>query len=285
MRNKHTKHLAEQAADLQNLHLAFYKAAKAKQAKPEVVDYRQYLYPNLQQLREQILSGKVHLGDYRYFTIFEPKERLICAASFPERVLHHALMNVCHPFFENAQIYHSYATRIGKGTYSALDTAQKYARRNSHVLKLDVRKYFDSISHRILLTKLQTLFQDNILLQIFAQIIDSYGVHPQGFQNPEGVNIGLPIGNLTSQYFANFYLSEFDRFAKETLHCKHYVRYMDDIVVFGNTACELSKISETLTNFLQNNVNLRFKTNFINSTKHGVDFLGYRLFDNRTELA
>jgi retron-type reverse transcriptase len=194
-------------------------------------------------------------------------------------------MNVCHPFFENAQIYHSYATRIGKGTYSALDTAQKYARRNSHVLKLDVRKYFDSISHRILLTKLQTLFQDNILLQIFAQIIDSYGVHPQGFQNPEGVNIGLPIGNLTSQYFANFYLSEFDRFAKETLHCKHYVRYMDDIVVFGNTACELSKISETLTNFLQNNVNLRFKTNFINSTKHGVDFLGYRLFDNRTELA
>ncbi|MBN2894100.1 MAG: hypothetical protein JXL97_19675, partial [Bacteroidales bacterium] len=166
--------LIEQITDLNNLYEAFYKAQKGKKEKQEVVEYKKDLYENLKQLQRQIQTGNLDIGNYHYFTIYEPKERLICAASFPERVLHHSLMNVCHKYFENQQISESYATRIGKGTYKAIEKARFYSKQYKYYLKLDIRKYFDSISHQILMQKLETIFKDKMLLYVFYQIIDSY---------------------------------------------------------------------------------------------------------------
>lgn len=137
----------------------------------------------------------VSVGDYHYFKVFDPKERSICAAAFNERVLHHALMNVCHPIFERAQIFDSYASRIGKGTYAALDRASHFTKRYKWFLKLDFKKYFDSIQHGVVKSQLQRLFKDQELLNIFNSIIDTYEVAPSQ---------GVPIGNLTSQYLVMY---------------------------------------------------------------------------------
>jgi len=138
---KRQGNLIEKIAALDNLELAYYQAQKGKADKKEVYEYGQWLQENLLKLQQQILTGEVEVGNYHYFTIYDPKERLICAAPFDQRVLHHALMNVCHPFFEKVQIFDSYASRLGKGTYAALERAKFFNRRYQWFLKLDFRKY------------------------------------------------------------------------------------------------------------------------------------------------
>ncbi len=267
--------LIEEITDLNNLYNAFYKACKGKKNNLEVLHYKNNLYNNLKILQNEISTGEVNVGNYKYFTIYEPKKRLICAASFPERVLHHAIMNVCHKYFENQQIEESYATRVNKGTYKAIAKAKFYSKHNQFYLKLDIRKYFDSISHTILKQKLETVFKDPMLLLIFDSIINSY-------QKQNG--IGLPIGNLTSQYFANFYLSKLDRYIKKYLKIKPYVRYMDDMVVWDSNPKQLTKICEILELYLNKELNLNLKIKYINTSKHGLNFLSYRIFSNRVEL-
>lgn len=144
----------------------------------------------------QLLDGSFRFGQYHFFTVYDPKRRTICAASFPERVVFHAMMRICHPVFDDFQIFDSYASRIGKGTYKALERAQQYAKRYQYFAKLDVCKYFDSIDHEVMLHQLCRLFKDSQLLIFFRDLLDSY-------ETSEGR--GLPIGNLTSQYFANDY--------------------------------------------------------------------------------
>lgn len=208
-------------ADPDNLRLAFWKARKGKSWSKPVQVYRSELDANLRLLREQILSGNVQVGRYHFFKIYDPKERQICAPSFGEQVLHHALMNVCHGRLEKVQVFDSYACRKGKGTYAALERAKYYTRRYKYFLKLDVKKFFDTIHHNALKAQLARLFRDEDVLNIFYRIIDSYEAHP---------GRGVPIGNLSSQYFANHYLSGLDHYIKEQLRIKAYVRYMDDMV-------------------------------------------------------
>ncbi len=256
-------------ADPDNLRLAFWKARKSKDGKMEVAYFRKFLDKNLLTLRDELLSGNVQVGQYHYFTIFDPKERLICAASFKERVIHHALMNVCHANFEKYQIFDSYASRIGKGTYAAIERASANQRQCKWFLKLDVRKYFDSIDHAILKSMLANRFKDKVLLQIFFQIIDSY-------QTLEGK--GLPIGNLTSQYFANHYLALADHYIKEKLQAAAYVRYMDDMVIWSNDKNLLLKIGNGFKSFIETQLSLTLKPFCLNSTYKGLPFLGYMLF-------
>lgn len=260
-------YLMESIADLDNLYLAFYKASRGKKGKSEVIGFSKHLDENLQTLRRQLLSGEIPIGHYRYFSIYDPKKRLICAASFPERVMHHAIMNVCHPYFERNLISDTYATRIGKGTYEALGKAMKALPRYRYVAKLDVKKYFDSISHKVLKAKLRRLFKDERLLSLFDAIIDSYSTI-------EGR--GVPIGNLTSQYFANFYLSELDHLAKEVLRIPVYLRYMDDILLFGDDKEMLKRqIGEMRRCVVK--LELMFKPSIIEDCEVGVTFLGYRV--------
>ena len=262
--------------ELDNLYLAYYKANKGHLCDSEATNYRNNLHANIIRLQKQFLSGNVSIGNYHYFTIYDPKERLICAADFSERVLHHALMNVCHIYFERQLIHSTYATRPGKGTYAALEKAQKAIKKFQYAVKLDVKKYFDSISHDVLIAKLQRLFKDKRLVCIFEQIINSYHVMP---------GRGIPIGNLTSQYFANYYLSELDHFAKETLKIETYIRYMDDILIFGNEKSKLHHQISMLNEKTKTGLLLSFKTPIFTSCKQGIVFLGYKLFPNKILLS
>lgn len=175
---KRANHLMPQIVDKESLYLAFWKARRGKNGVKYVETYRNNLEQNLNQLADDLKSGNISVGNYTYFKIYDPKERLICAARFEERVLHNALMNVCHPFFEKYQINESYASRKNKGTYAALDKALHYQKKYRWFLKLDVRKYFDSIHHQVMQNLLKQRFKESLLLHIFGKIIDSYSSAP-----------------------------------------------------------------------------------------------------------
>lgn len=273
---KRQGHLIESIAAMDNLELAYYKARKGKADKASVYAFGKNLQDNLCVLQTQILSGEVEAGGYHYFTIYDPKKRQICAAPFAQRVLHHALMNVCHPYFEKAQTADSFASRIGKGTYAALDKAKAYNHRYKWFLKLDVRKYFDSIHHDVLRQQLCRIFKDGQLLRIFDQIIDSYSVAPAR---------GVPIGNLTSQYFANHYLSSADHFVKEILRLPAYVRYMDDMVLWHDDKAVLLEAGRQFVDFVEARLQLELKPFCLNKNTAGLPFLGYLLYPDYTRLA
>lgn len=260
---------------MDNLRLAFIKAKRGKETKHGVHQYSKNAEKNLLLLREAIISGNIRPGAYHFFTIFEPKERLICAASFSDRVLHHAIINVCHPVFEKYQISDSYATRIGKGQYAALERAKVYQMQYPWFCKLDIRKYFDSVDHALLMQLLSKRFKDKRLLSLFAIIINSYYATS---------GKGLPIGNLTSQYFANFFLAHADHYIKENVKVPAYVRYMDDMVFWGNNREELIAWRNCINTFLKDQLNLDLKPDCINRSGKGLPFLGYVLFQNRVRL-
>jgi RNA-directed DNA polymerase len=272
---KRVGHLIESIADPDNLRLAFYKAQRGKAEKIEVIEYNENLDRNLLKMRDSILDSTINVGDYHYFTIHDPKERLICAASFNERVLHHALMNICHSCFEKFQVFDSYATRINKGQYAALERAKYFAGRYKWFCKLDVRKYFDSVDHDVMYNKLNSKFKDPLLLVIFRKIIQSYST-------ADGK--GLPIGNLTSQYFANFYLGFADHFIKEKLGVNAYIRYMDDMVFWSNDKSTLLDIAHRFESFLNNELKLKVKPLCLNQQINGLSFLGYVVFNNKVRL-
>lgn len=274
---KRAGQLMERIADLDNLRLAFWKAAKGKRGKADCLSFRACLEANLDMLRADLISGQAPVGDYHYFTVHDPKERLICAASFRERVLQHSLMNVCEPVLERAAIFDSYACRKGKGRLAAIWRAQGFARRHEWFLKLDVRKYFNSVDQEVLRGLLRRKFKDAAVLALFDRIIASYQTAP---------GRGLPIGNLTSQHFANYYLAPLDRFAKEALGRTAYVRYMDDFVIWGGSGRELRDVCGLVRKFLGADLKLELKSNVvINRTGLGMDFLGYRLFPRGLRLA
>lgn len=274
---KRVGNLIEKIADINNLYLAFYKASKGKFYNSEVQDYYFSLSDNIKKLQLEILTTNVNVGNYKLFTIKDPKVRTICAASFEERVLHHALMNICHEYFDKNLIYDTYATRIDKGTYAAIDKAKLGINNFQYVVKMDFRKYFDSISHSILKKKLTKIFKDSQLLNIFDQIIDSYSTIE---------NFGIPIGNLTSQYFANFFLSEIDHYAKEVLKIPIYIRYMDDILIFENDKEKMNNDIKIMKELSSNPITtaLLLKPVVLNSCKYGTSFLGYKISPHKILL-
>lgn len=272
---KRAGNLIPAIAASENLQLAAWKAAKGKRHQAEVMQWFEQMDHHLMALQNQILSGRVVVGNYRYFKVFEPKERQICASAFGEQVLHHALMNICHPFFENTQDFDSYASRKGKGTYAALDRAKIYTARATWYLKMDVRKFFESIHHDVILQQLSAMFKDDTLLSIFEQIVRSYEASP---------NRGLPIGNLTSQYFANHYLSGLDKWIKVQLKAKCYVRYMDDMVIWHSQIEVLKAFNVQISAYLKQQLLCTLKPVALNRCSSGLPFLGYHIFPNYLHL-
>lgn len=267
---KRAKGLYDQIWIYENLLSAFRKAAKGKQARPEVMAFRARLDDQLAQLARDLKNHDLDIGHYRFFKVWDPKPREICAASFPERVLHHAVMNLCEPVLESYAIYDSYACRKGKGNEKALERAQYFSNRFSWYLKLDVKKYFDSIDHAVMMDALKRRFKDRELLDLFEKIIDSYHKLP---------GKGLPIGNLISQHLANFYLGRFDHWVKEVLLTKGYVRYMDDMVFWSKEKSELNALGKRVEGFLEAELSLTVKANRqLNRCRYGIPFLGYRVY-------
>lgn len=272
---KRTGNLIDAIAELENLRLAFWKARKGKSYSKEVNAYRSELENNLKELQLQIVQGKVVVGDYRYFKVFDPKERQICASAFREQVLHHALMNHCHALFERIQIDQSYASRKGKGTYAALNKAMEFTHRYTFFLKLDVRKFFDSIQHEVLKRQLFRLIKDFKVLDILYAIIDSYEVTPAR---------GVPIGNLSSQYFANHYLAALDHYIKEELRIKAYVRYMDDMILWHGEKEVLKEAYRKIKNYVETQLSCELKVPLLNYSTCGLPFLGYILRPHNIKL-
>ncbi len=260
----------------ENLRLAFWKASKGKRDRHEVRAFAAQLEIQLKEMAGRLRSGDFPVGRFHQFIIRDPKERIITAPCLPERILHHAIMNVCEPYFERGLIADTYACRVGRGRLKALSRSMHFARRHAYYLKFDIRKYFDSISHETLLGSLHCRFKDRRLLGLFERIIQAYRGN---------VGKGLPIGSLTSQHFANFFLSWFDRFVKETLRIRGYVRYMDDMAIWSEDRGQLVKTLERCETFLREKLQLECKpTPYINRTSHGMDFLGVRVFPHHMVL-
>ena len=274
--------LFEKICDIQNLHEAYYKASKNKRFTSGYINFRKDSETNLEKLRKSLVDGKYTHGQYRHFIITDPKQRLISAASFPDRVIHHAIMNVLEPVFERQFIFHTYACRKEKGTHAAVRYAFKCAGRSEFFLKLDVRKYFDSIDHTVLKQFLCRIIKDARCLELLFGVIDSYKIDFEG--DSVGRKKGLPIGNLTSQFFANFYLSALDHFILEKLKPEGYVRYMDDMVIFGDSVKNLKNIFDEVDRFCLEKLALFLKIPVFGKTFRGVPFLGWRITKDRIFL-
>ncbi|MBR1769813.1 MAG: hypothetical protein IJ748_05075 [Bacteroidales bacterium] len=273
---KRTGYLKERVVSLDNLYVAYNKACKGKYWKQEVLDFSAKLDDNIRMLREKLIDGSLNFGNYHYFTIRDPKERTICAASFSERIIHHAIINICQPYFDKTLIDTTYATRKGKGVYAALEKAKEALSDYPYTVKLDFRKYYDSIDHCVLKHRLSRLFKDFWLINLFDKIIDSFEKEP---------GKGLPIGNLTSQYFANNYLSIIDHKAKEQWGVPVYIRYMDDILMAGKDKGSLIDAVKEMTDFSYRELRLTLKPPVYRKSKDGQTFLGYKVLPYRIQLS
>ena len=263
--------LFEQIISWQNFRLAFLKASKGKSRSSEVILFTTKLDENLEVLRRGIANQTYSIGEYRQFKIYDPKERIISVASFKDRVIHHAIINILEPIFEKQFIFHTYACRKGKGTHAAARYVFKKARSNNFFLKLDIKKYFDSIDHTELKRQLIRIIKDKRCLILLFKIIDSYY-----FQE----NKGLPIGNLTSQFFANLYLSSLDHFILEQLKSACYARYMDDMIILADSVQELKEISHSIQMYITQKLDLTLKQEIYGKVSKGIPFLGWKITNN-----
>lgn len=226
--------LWEKVVDKENF-LAAWKAFRRNHpSMPAVKKFERNLEGYLTALRREVEERTWQPSDYHHFMVYEPKPRLISSVPVRDRVVHHALCRVITPLMERRFIRQSYACRTGFGSHLACRRARELAGKHPYFLKIDVRKYFDSVDHEMLLGLLESMFREAPLKAILRQIVEK-PINP-GRGSKESETKGLPIGNLTSQWFANLYLDEFDHYCTEGLRfATRYIRYMDDILVFFDT--------------------------------------------------
>lgn len=279
--------------DFTNLLRAARRAQRGKRYRDDVLGYNYELERNLHELRTALLDKTYHPGEYKTFVIFEPKRRYISAAPYRDRVVHHALCLVTEPIFDKTFIDSSYANRFGKGTHRALDHFVGQARRYRYCLRADIEKYFPSIDHAILKEAISRKIKCGQTLWLMDLILDN-----SNEQEPTGIYLsgddllapcerrhGLPIGNLTSQLWANVYLNGIDHLMAQDYGGRRYVRYVDDIALFSDSFQELVEARETLGRCLEA-IRLRLhpvKTQII-ATARGVNFLGFRVLPDRIRL-
>ncbi len=244
-------------------------------------------------LRRELSERTYRPGGYSVRTITRPKTRMISAAPFRDRVVHHALCRVIMPLFEQKMIFDLYSNREGKGTHAAIRRCQHYARRFPYALKCDIRKYFPSMDHGILKTTLRRTIGCRETLWLLDTIVDASNpqesvctVFPGDDLAVAGaVRVGLPIGNLTSQWFGCVYLSDFDHWVKETLRCPGYLRYVDDFVLFGEERRQLTEWRAAIQGELaEMRLRLNERKSRTYQTRDGLTFLGQRVWPNRRRL-
>jgi RNA-directed DNA polymerase len=286
-------HLFDALTSFENLCRAAHAAQRGKRFQPSVARFHYYLATHLLELRDELLGGRYRPGPYRTFTIYEPARRFISAAPYRDRVVHHALCNVVEPLFERSFIFDSYANRVGKGTHRALDRCTEYARRFRYVLQADIRLFFPSIDHEILLARLGRRIHDPRVMELARTIVEHSNVQPPADFYFPGDDLftpferrkGLPIGNLTSQFWANVYLDPFDHHFRDELGVPGYIRYVDDFLVFSNSKDALAgwlDMARLQLDGMRLALNER-KTN-IYPVSEGIPFLGFRVFPHCRRL-
>lgn len=279
--------LYPQIINFENILLASRQAQKGKRFRDNVLDFNYHLETELIRLQKQLTDKTYQPGVYRTFHLINPKSRLISAAPYRDRVVHHALCNVIVPIFEKTFIADSYANRLGFGTHRALKKFTTFARNSNYVLQCDIRKYFPSIDHIILKELIRRKIKCSDTLWLIDTIINNSNEQETVIDYFPGDDLltpvirkkGLPIGNLTSQFFANIYLNSLDHFVKDKLKICKYVRYVDDFALFSDQRELLADARLAIEEYL---ANLRLKIHPIKSqlfaTKIGASFLGFRIF-------
>lgn len=285
---KTAKNLFCKIITFENILIASRKARKGKRNKNAASLFEENLENELLLLQDQLTNKTYQPGQYRSFYIFEPKKRLISAAPYRDRVVHHALCNIIGPVFDRSFIFDSYANRIGKGTYKAVLRYQHFARRYKYVLKANFRKYFPGIDHQLLKEKIRRKIGCKETLWLMDTIIDNSTAQEPVYEMYPGDDLftsllrrkGIPIGNLTSQFLANVYLNGFDHFMKEQKGTKYYLRYMDDFVVFANDKNFLKEMKLLIDGYLKSELklHLKVKATILNQQQHGLSFLGARIY-------
>ncbi len=275
---KRKDNLFDKICSFENIHSAYFKARKGKRFKKDILLFNYNLEANLINLQKELRTEKYVHGGYKEFIVQDSKKRKIRAPCFRDRVVHHALCNVIEPIFEKTFIFDSYACRKKKGTHRALKRLKAWLKtaEGGYCLKCDISKYFDSIDQTILFNLIQKKIKDEKAIRLIGKIICSF--------NKE-IKIGIPIGNLTSQLFANIFLNQLDQFIKRELKQKHFIRYMDDFLILGGKR-ELQCFKKKISDYLRLNLGLELhprKADVFPLFK-GIDFLGYVAFKNNVLL-
>ncbi len=294
------KHLYPQITSFDNLYLAFKAARKGKRARPDIAEFEFNLEGNLLDLQTELQSETYQPGRYHNFRINDPKPRLISAAPFRDRVVHHALCAVVEPLFDRRFIYDTYACRIGKGTHAAIDRAQEFSVQYPYVLKCDIEHFFPRMDHQVLYQQFTRVIADTQTLRLCKLILDSGAdihkeVEPAYFAGDPSTSSGqaltamrprgLPIGNLTSQFWANVYLNPLDHFIKRELKCPAYVRYVDDFLIFAKDKKDLHAWRTAVIQFLSaQRLTLHEKEAQVFPTQTGIPFLGWRVYPDHLRL-
>jgi retron-type reverse transcriptase len=274
------KNIFNKIVSLENLFSAWDKFKNNKQKKRDVQRFEWQLEENIFQLHRDLKSRSYKHGAYTSFYIRDPKQRHIHKAIVRDRILHHAVFSVLNPIFEPTFISNSFSCRIGKGTHNGIDILDKTLRQISSngfkpcfALKCDIKKFFETVDHSILSSIIRKRIKDADTMWLLEEIIESFtSQYSTLFERK-----GLPIGNLTSQLFANIYLNEFDQFIKHKLKVKHYIRYTDDFVIVAENKLYLENLIPPIRSFLSDKLALELHPKKITIRKfhQGIDFLGY----------
>lgn len=267
-------HIFKKIISLENLFLAWSEFKKGKMKKTDVQNFNLFLENNIFQLYRELKSGKYKHSKYYSFYVKDPKLRHINKACVKDRVLHHAIFKILYPIFDKSFIFDSYSCRINKGMHRAVNRLQCFCRKESgnnakniYILKLDIKKFFESINHDVLLSLIKRKIKDEKLIWLLEKIISSF-------------EKGIPLGNITSQLFANIYLNELDYFVKHILKIKYYIRYCDDFILINKNKNYLQSLIPEIGYFLSQNLKLSLHPDKIVLRKYsqGIDFLGYVSF-------
>lgn len=289
------KNLFPQIWEFGNLYAAWRKARRGKRYTLAAAAFEQNLDVELVALQQELANETYQPGPYRSFTVHEQKRRRISAAPFRDRVAHHALCNIIEPIYERKFIDDSFANRVGKGTHRALDRCTFFMRRYPYVLQCDVRQFFPAIDHTVLKAILARTIADSPTLRLCDKIIDSgagvlsdeYEMHyfPGDDLLAATRPRGLPIGNLTSQFWGNVYLNPLDQFVKHELRCPAYLRYVDDFLLFGSDKVALHRWRDQIIGFLQSlRLTIHAKRAHPCPVGHGISFLGFVVFPDHRRL-
>ncbi|KKP80778.1 MAG: RNA-directed DNA polymerase [Parcubacteria group bacterium GW2011_GWB1_35_5] len=271
---------------MENLLLAWQEFQNGKKKREDVLEFQKNLMSNLIFLHTDLKTKIYTHSEYKAFNISDPKPRNIHKASVRDRVLHHAIHRILYPYFNNTFISDSYSCRLGKGTLKSADRFRKFAYKVSKnntktcwVLKCDIRKFFASVDHKVLKNILSDYIYDTDILCLLGQVVDS-------FNTKNKIEVGLPLGNLTSQLMVNIYMNKFDQWMKHRMKIKYYIRYTDDFVIFSQDKDYLWELVPKIADFLEEELKLTLHPNkiFIKTIASGMDFLGWVNFSDHRIL-
>ena len=269
-------HTFGEIVSIDNLLEAWKEFLRGKRSKKDVKGFQFHLMDNILSLNHDLSHHTYKHGGYQEFNISDPKPRIIHKANVRDRLLHHAVYRILYLFFEEKFVSDSFSCRDNKGTHRAIKRFEEFYRKASKnktrtcwVLKCDIKKFFHSINQQVLLEILKEYIPDRDIVNLLREIITSFHYTKEGF--------GLPLGNLTSQLFANVYMNEFDQFVKHKLKIKYYIRYADDFVILSEDKNYLKEKIPLIGDFLQNRLSLTLHPDkiYIKTLYSGVDFLGW----------